>query len=511
VTFTSLIDYLNEYVPQAVREHKNREQTPYSRFEGPPFVLVRSDKLASAAAGLDRQPEAPRARTLYGVVKDSEAGPIPGVAVRVALAATGARALGGAEKAGEPTAVTDEDGFFRIEGVPADVEAKVTATKPGFLAKTVAAPANEAGKKIVVFLARQDAAPVAVADSRKAPATAPAPTPAPSPSPTPQPTPPPTPKPTPTPIPTPTAIPIPTPAPTPNPEPTAMPTPAPTPKPLPTPTPKPVPIPTPAPTPTPKPTPVPEPSPTPQPTPIVAPPPSPGAELARVAYRTFLAEDFREAENSARAALDVDPDNAVANAVMGNTLAVMAINNADEQKGTAADQFIARASSKGASVALVHNARGVMLIKGGKLEDAEKEIAKAVGLDPTLAPAHANLAYLHAQRKRYKEAEREYREAIRLQPDSAVPYNGLSNVLFEQGRYKDMERACRDAISRYQLRDRFLGLFYVQLATANFQRRRGEEALDAVSRAKALGVAQHPAYAAIEEGLKKQRNEKGSR
>jgi tetratricopeptide (TPR) repeat protein len=150
-------------------------------------------------------------------------------------------------------------------------------------------------------------------------------------------------------------------------------------------------------------------------------------------------------------------------------------------------------------------------VKAGKLDEAEKEIAKAVELDPTLAPGHANLAYLYVQRKRYKEAEREYREAIRLQPDSAVPYNGLSTVLFEQGRYKDMERACRDAISRYQLRDRFLGLFYVQLATAHFQRKRSEEALDAISRAKALGVAQHPAYAAIEERLKKQKPDKGSR
>jgi len=150
-----------------------------------------------------------------------------------------------------------------------------------------------------------------------------------------------------------------------------------------------------------------------------------------------------------------------------------------------------------------------MLIKAGTLDQAEKEIAKAVELGPTMAHAHANLAYVYAQRKRYKEAEREYREAIRLQPDSAVPYNGLSTVLFEQGRYKDMERACRDAISRYQLRDRFLGLFYVQLATAQFQRRRGEEALDAISRAKALGVAQHPAYTVIEDGLKKQKPEKG--
>jgi tetratricopeptide (TPR) repeat protein len=230
-----------------------------------------------------------------------------------------------------------------------------------------------------------------------------------------------------------------------------------------------------------------------------------------VAYRTFLAEDFREAENSARVALEKDPDDAMANAVMGNTLAVLAINNADEQKGAAATEFISKAASRASDLALVHNAKGLMFIKGGRLDDAEKEIARAVQLDPALAPARANLAYLHAQRKRYKEAEREYREAIRLQPDSAVPYNGLSNVLFEQGRYKDMERACRDAISRYQLRDRFLGLFYVQLATAHFQRRRGEEALDAISRAKALGVAQHPVYTAIEEGLKKQKSEKGSR
>jgi Tfp pilus assembly protein PilF len=228
-----------------------------------------------------------------------------------------------------------------------------------------------------------------------------------------------------------------------------------------------------------------------------------GGELAKVAYRSFLAEDFREAENSARTALDADPDNPVANAVMGNTLAVLAINDADERKGTAAQDFITRAASRGPEQALVHNARGILLIKTGTLDQAEKEIAKALQLDPALGPAHANLAYVYAQRKRYKEAEREYREAIRLQPDSAVPYNGLSIVLFEQGRYKDMERACRDAISRYQLRDRFLGLFYVQLATAQFQRRQGEEALDAISRAKALGVAQHPAYAVIEEGVKK--------
>jgi len=264
----------------------------------------------------------------------------------------------------------------------------------------------------------------------------------------------------------------------------------------------------PPPTPAPRPTPTPTPAPTPAPTPSPA---SKGAELARVAYRTFLAEDFREAENSARAALEAEPENAVANAVMGNTLAVLAVKIADEPKGAAASEFIAKAAGRGPDLALVHNARGLLLVKAGKLDEAEKEIAKAVELDPTLAPGHANLAYLYVQRKRYKEAEREYREAIRLQPDSAVPYNGLSTVLFEQGRYKDMERACRDAIGRYQQRDRFLGLFYVQLATAHFQRKQGEEAQDAISRAKALGVAEHPAYTLIEEGLKKKPDNKAAR
>ena len=425
VTFTSLIDYLNEYVPQAVREHKGREQTPYSRFEGPPFVLVRAEKLGGAAPGLDRQPEAPRARTVYGVVKDSGAGPIAGAMVRVALA-TGARAVGGAEKGNELSATTDEDGFFRIEGIPADVEARITATKSGFLVKTVTAPANEAGKKVVVFLARQEpAVNVAAAVTPSAaprPAASPVPSPIPSPAPTPRPTPSATPAPTPTPTPRPS--PIPTPTPRPIPTPTPIPTPRPTP--VPTPTPAPKPTPTPRPTPTPKPIPIPSAAPAPMPSPSslpspIPPPPDKGGELARVAYQTFLAEDFREAENSARAALEKDPDGALANAVMGNTLAVLAINNADEQKGTAARDFISRAARGGPDLALVHNAKGLMLIRAGTLDEAEKEVAKAVQLDPALAPAHANLAYVYAQRKRYKEAEREYREAIRLDPDGAVP------------------------------------------------------------------------------------------
>ena len=57
-------------MPQAVRQYRNREQTPYTKFEGPPFVLVRGENLPASAAALDKRP-ALATRVIYGVVKDS--------------------------------------------------------------------------------------------------------------------------------------------------------------------------------------------------------------------------------------------------------------------------------------------------------------------------------------------------------------------------------------------------------------------------------------------------------
>jgi hypothetical protein len=73
-------------------------------------------------------------------------------------------------------------------------------------------------------------------------------------------------------------------------------------------------------------------------------------------------------------------------------------------------------------------------------------------------------------------------------------------VLFDRKKYKDAINASREAISRYQLRDSFLGKFYVQLAVAQYQDGRQSEALEAVGRARALGVHEHEAFATIENG-----------
>jgi superkiller protein 3 len=232
----------------------------------------------------------------------------------------------------------------------------------------------------------------------------------------------------------------------------------------------------------------------------VGPVESRSAELARVAYLTFLGEDFSEAETIARQALVLEPENVLANAVLGNALAVLGANTRDAARLTDAAGFIARALQHDANQALAHNARGIALATSARYDEATAAFQRAIQLDPRLGVAHANLAYVFQQQKRLDLAEREYREAIKLQPDAAVAYNNLSTVLFDRKRYKDAIKASRDAISRYELRDSFLGRFYVQLAIAQFQDGRQAEALEAIGRARTLGVTQHDAFQTIETG-----------
>jgi Tfp pilus assembly protein PilF len=472
VTVTSLLSYLNEMVPQKVREQKNQVQIPYAKVDGAELILVKPEKLPAQIASLDKQPAPPATRTIYGVVKDSGGVPLAGVAITVAMAVSG-RAVGATSAAAELKVVTDEDGFFKVDGVAPDTEAKVTAAKETYVPKTLASAPSESGKKLVMFLPKAEAAkPVVVADAR----------------------------PTPTPTATPVAKPTPSPTPTPTPV-VAKATPSP--PPTPTPVAKPTPSPTPAATLVAKATPPPAPTPLAKPTPPPTPPPpvqSKGSELALVAYRTFLAEEFKEAENSARLALQTEPDNALANAVLGNAMLALGINAGDTQKKAAAREFIDKALDKDPGLAIAHNARGLAFMGEGKWAEALPELQKAIQSDPKLAVAHANLAFALRLTNRLSEAEREYREAIRLAPENALPYNGLSAVLFSMGKYKEAVKTNRDAISRYDLRDRFLGGLYVQLAIAQFQDGHKAEALEGIARAKALGITEHEHYETIEKG-----------
>ena len=410
VTLTSLIDYLNETVPQAVRQHSNRDQTPYAQFEGPPFVLVRTERL-SAKGSLGGPPPPPSTRSLYGVAKSSEGAPLKGATITVGLprgvgSARGAGAGDAEDAPSQSRVTTDEDGFFRVEAIPAAAEARVTAAMVGYVPKTMSAPPSENGKKISLFLARD--VPRRPAESTKLPA----------------------------------AVQVPT------------------------------------------------------------EPQSRAQELANVAYRTLLSEDFKEADKSARLALEADPENAVANAVLGNVM--MAEVQTNHGRNTfVAREVIEKALRREPTLALAHNALGLTLLSEGDLEAAQAAFLKAIQLDGKLGVAYGNLAHVLWRRNRFEEAERAFKQAATLNPDRAIPYNGLSVVLHSMGRYGDAEKACRNAISRYPLRDQNLASFYVQLAVSLYEQRaqnawKREQALEAVARAKSLGLTEHPAYHVID-------------
>jgi Tfp pilus assembly protein PilF len=227
-------------------------------------------------------------------------------------------------------------------------------------------------------------------------------------------------------------------------------------------------------------------------------------EMAAVAYRTLLADDFAEAEKLARQALATEADNALANAVVGNAM-MAGIVGANAGKVNEAKAYIDKALAKDQNLALAHNALGLTMVALFDLDGARVEFTKAVQLDPKLAVAHGNLGYVYWQQKKYGEARKSFEQAAGLNPDSAIPHNGLSTVLHSMGKFSDAEKACRAAIARYQLRDQVLASFYVQLGIALYEQRKDkpakvEEAREAVARAKALGLATHPAYAVIEGG-----------
>jgi len=371
VTLSSLDTYLNEMVPQAVREHQGKDQTPFVDRSGEALVLVTPERLATVTAAAAPTPVV--LRRVYGVVKDSDGTPLAGAAVAVKAVAS------------ETSAVADEDGFFTFE-IASEAVAQVTTRAEGFQSKTITSSPTDAGEKLKVFLT------------------------------------------------------------------------------------------------------------------VAEPAESPGEELARAAYQALLVEDFDQAAATAREALAKDANSALALAVLANALAVEGVNRHLADGLDEAQKAYSRAyDAEPAMVALslAHNARGLVAWGRGDTQEAQRQFEAALRVDPALGAASSNLGHLYLHYKKYKDAERVYRAAIKTSPESAVPYSGLAQVLIEQRRPKDAERAARDAISRYERRDPYLGLFYVNLAVALHQQGKPAEALEAVARAEELGVVENPAYAIL--------------
>lgn len=85
-------------------------------------------------------------------------------------------------------------------------------------------------------------------------------------------------------------------------------------------------------------------------------------------------------------------------------------------------------------------------LQAGDADRAEASWRAALLLDPQLAEAHANLAYLHDERGEWEQAEASYLRALELQPDRAQLHLNHGTLLAGRRRLNEAEAAYTRAI-----------------------------------------------------------------
>jgi tetratricopeptide (TPR) repeat protein len=74
------------------------------------------------------------------------------------------------------------------------------------------------------------------------------------------------------------------------------------------------------------------------------------------------------------------------------------------------------------------------------LAEVQRQLERAVALDPDLALAHLKLGVLLSEKGRLEDAARELREAIRSKPDLADAHYRLGHLYLKMGRKAEAEK-----------------------------------------------------------------------
>lgn len=92
------------------------------------------------------------------------------------------------------------------------------------------------------------------------------------------------------------------------------------------------------------------------------------------------------------------------------------------------------------------NGRALALQGVGRIEEAERELATALAMDPNAATTHSNLGNLYFRRNDFARARDAYLIAVRLDPDHADAHNNLGSAYFLLGERDLAEREYRAAL-----------------------------------------------------------------
>ena len=102
---------------------------------------------------------------------------------------------------------------------------------------------------------------------------------------------------------------------------------------------------------------------------------------------------------------------------------------------------------KGSKNSVIFSNYGLILIKVGKLKEAEFFIRKAIELNPKDPLAHYNLGIVLKDLGKFNEAELSYREAIKIKPNHADAHLNLGNVLRNLGKLQDAKLCSKKVMS----------------------------------------------------------------
>ncbi len=149
---------------------------------------------------------------------------------------------------------------------------------------------------------------------------------------------------------------------------------------------------------------------------------------------------MKEAESIYRQVLEIDPDQAEANHLLG------AIACQDGRYEIAV-QLISKSILITPDIAEYHSNLGAALEKLGRLDNAAASFHRAIALKPDFADAHGNLGNALQKLGRLEDAVASYHKALALGPDTADTHSNLGNALEKMGLLEDAVASYHKALA----------------------------------------------------------------
>ena len=149
---------------------------------------------------------------------------------------------------------------------------------------------------------------------------------------------------------------------------------------------------------------------------------------------------MQEAGAIYRRVLDIDPDHADANHLLG----VLFYQLGDHSQ---AAEFISRAIANAPDQPIYHNNLGNVLQKQGRLKETVVSYQQALAIKPDYIEAHNNMGNVLQKLGRLDEALASYHQSLALKPDYAEAHFNLGIALQELGRLEEAAASYRKALA----------------------------------------------------------------